>query len=138
MKGAVEQLSVFLENRRGRLHEVTKILANAKVSIHSIELVEAGDFGILRLLTGDITLAKNILETNGISTKITPVIIIEIEDNIGCIDRVIGVLGEIDIQYIYTVNSQNIGAFVIKVDEENMEEAIKTLKDNKVKLLDEI
>ena len=138
MSKRVEQLSVFLENKTGRLHEITQVLADAKVSIETISLVEAGDFGILRMITNDVSGTKKILDEKGVSVKITPVIIVEIQDKVGCFNRVVSLLQEIDIHYTYTVNSHDIGAFVIKVEESDMERAIGILEADGVVVKDAV
>jgi len=138
MSKRVEQLSIFLENRTGRLHEITQILADAKVSIETINLVEAGDFGILRMITNNAANTKKILDEKGISAKITPVIVVEILDKVGCFNRVISLLQEIDIHYTYTVNSHDIGAFIIKVAETDIEKAIGILEADGVMVKDAV
>lgn len=134
----VAQLSIFLENRTGRLQEITQILADAQVSIETINLVEAGDFGILRLVTNDAQKSKEVLDERGISVKVTPVIVVEILDKIGCFNRVISLLHEIDIQYTYSVNSHDIGAFVIKVAEHEIGRAIEILEADGVMVKDAV
>jgi len=138
MSKRVEQLSIFLENQTGRLHEITQILADAKVSIETINLVEAGDFGILRMVTNNAANTKKILDEKGISVKITPVIVVEILDKVGCFNRVISLLQEIDIHYTYTVNSHDIGAFIIKVAETDIEKAIGILEADGVMVKDAV
>ena len=138
MSKRVEQLSIFLENKTGRLHEITQVLADAKVSIETISLVEAGDFGILRMITNDVSGTKKILDEKGVSVKITPVIIVEIQDKVGCFNRVVSLLQEIDIHYTYTVNSHDIGAFVIKVEESDIERAIGILEADGVVVKDAV
>jgi len=132
MSKRVDQLSIFLENKTGRLNEITQILADAEVSIDTINLVEAGDFGILRMIVADSSATKALLESKGISVKITPVIVVEILDKVGCFNRVVSLLDGIDIQYTYTVNSHDIGAFIIKVSEEDIERAITLLEGDGV------
>ena len=136
----IEQLSIFLENRIGRLGEITSMLAEANVSIRTLELVEAGDFGILRLIVADPESAKATLHDQGISAKITPVIAIEIADEVGCFNRVIGALADegIDIAYTYTVHNGVRGAFVIKTAEEDTLRAAERLERDGVKVLDAI
>jgi len=138
MSKRVDQLSIFLENKTGRLNEITQILADAEVSIDTINLVEAGDFGILRMVVEDASATKALLESKGISVKITPVIIVEILDKVGCFNRVVSVLEGIDIQYTYTVNSHDIGAFIIKVAESDIEGAISLLESDGVVVKDAV
>jgi hypothetical protein len=136
----IDQLSIFLENKTGRLGEITSILAKAGISIRTLELVEAGDFGILRIIVPQPQEVKEILHGQGISTKITPVIAIEIEDEVGCFDRVVRALSQegIDISYTYTVNNDAKGAFVIKIDVTNTQKAIDRLEKDGVKILDAV
>jgi len=138
MSKRVDQLSIFLENKTGRLHEMTQILADAGVSIDTINLVEAGDFGILRMIVADSSATKALLESKGISVKITPVIVVEILDKVGCFNRVVSLLDGIDIQYTYTVNSHDIGAFIIKVAEEDIERSIALLESDGVVVKDAV
>jgi hypothetical protein len=138
MSKRVNQLSIFLENKTGRLHEMTQILADADVSIETINLVEAGDFGILRMIVADSSATKSLLESKGISVKITPVIVVEILDKVGCFNRVVSLLDGIDIQYTYTVNSHDIGAFIIKVADADIEQAIMLLEDDGVVVKDAV
>jgi len=138
MSKRVEQLSIFLENKTGRLHEITQILAEGKVSIETINLVEAGDFGILRMVVPDAKSTKALLESKGISVKIIPVIVVEILDKVGCFNRVVSLLDGIDIKYTYTVNSHDIGAFIIKVDEAEIGKAITLLEADGVVVKDAV
>jgi len=136
MQTYVEQLSIFLENKTGRLHEITQILADEGISIDTINLVEAGDFGILRMIVADAAQTKRLLESRGISVKITPVIVVEIGDRVGCFNRVVSLLEGIDIHYTYTINSQDIGAFVIKVAEGELQRAVALLEADGVVVKD--
>jgi len=136
----IEQLSIFLENRTGRLGEITAMLARADASIRTLELVEAGDFGILRLIVSDPQAVKTVLHDQGISARITPVIAIEIADEVGCFNRVIAALAEegIDIAYTYTVHNGARGAFVIKTAEADIAPAVERLERDGVKVLDAV
>jgi len=138
MSKRVDQLSIFLENKTGRLHEITQVLADEGVSIDTINLVEAGDFGILRMIVADTVKTKALLESKGISVKVTPVIVVEILDKVGCFNRVISLLKDIDIHYTYTVNSHDIGAFIIKVSEVDIKGAITLLESDGVVVKDAV
>jgi hypothetical protein len=136
----IEQLSIFLENQTGRLGEITHMLADANVSIRTLELVEAGDFGILRLIVADPASVKEHLSTQGISAKVTPVIAIEIADEVGCFNRVVSALSDegIDIAYTYTVHNGTRGAFVIKVAATEIAAAVARLEADGVKVLEAV
>jgi len=136
----IQQLSIFLENKTGRLGEITKILADAGVSIRTLELVEAGDFGILRLIVPDPERVHALLHDQGISATITEVFAVEIADEVGCFNRVVAALADegIDIAYTYTVHNGTRGAFVIKTAQAETARAIERLEADGVKLLDAV
>jgi len=140
MKKSITQLSIFLENRVGRLNEVTELLADNNISLKSVELVEAGDFGILRLIVDNASKAIEVLEKNGITVQKTPVIAVEIANEVGCFNRVVSLLASegINIQYTYTLHGGNIGTFVIKTDPVEMLRAIEVLEEDGVKIVDEV
>jgi len=136
----IDQLSIFLENRTGRLGEITRILTEDDVSIRTLELVEAGDFGILRLIVPDPQRVKALLHDRGISATITPVFAVEIADEVGCFNRVIAALAneKIDIAYTYTVHNGARGAFVIKTAEGDINRAVERLEHDGIKVLDAV
>jgi len=136
MQQTIDQLSIFLENKTGRLHEITQILADEGISIDTINLVEAGDFGILRMIVADAAATKALLESRGISVKVTPVIVVEIQDKVGCFNRVVSLLKGIDIHYTYTINSHQSGAFVIKVTESDIKDTVRRLVSDGVVVKD--
>ena len=79
----VKQVSVFLENRAGRLAEVTGILADEKINIRALSLADSADFGILRLIVDDVGRAKSILKQEGLTVGETDVVAVEVPDRPG-------------------------------------------------------
>ncbi len=140
MSKSIKQLSVFLENKVGRLGEVTGILAKAGIRIRSIELVEAGDFGILRLIVAETERAKELLEAGGFSVKVSPVIAVEIAHESGCFHRIVSLLAAegINIQYAYTCHGGPLGIFILKTDRVEMLRAVEVLESDGVKVLDAV
>ncbi len=136
----IQQVSIFLENKTGRLGEITKMLADAGVSIRTLELVEAGDFGILRLIVPNPQAVRAQLNEQGISATITEVFAVEIADEVGCFNRVVAALAEegIDIAYTYTVHNGARGAFVIKTAQADTARAMERLAADGVELLDAV
>lgn len=140
MKHTIKQLSIFIENKKGELTDITNILSNNKISLKAINLVDTTEFGILRLLVDDAESTKRILDNNGFSLTITDVFAVSIEDHIGSFNEVLTVLSEndINIEYTYTINSSKNGAFIFKVSPNDFKEATKVLSKSKVKLLDNL
>ena len=99
----VEQLSIFLENKTGRLAEVTRTLASAGVNIRALSLADTSDFGILRLIVDDTVKAKEVLKDAGLTVGCTSVVAVEVEDKPGGLDHILQSLtGEgVNVEYMY-------------------------------------
>ena len=128
-----EQLSVFLENRAGRLAEVIHILAGAGINIRALSLADVQDYGILRVIVDNVYVTSTVLKNAGYVFRITPVIAVPLEDQSGCLADVLDVLGrnDINVEYLYAfVGRQQNRAFVIfRVSDEDIEKASKILND---------
>jgi len=140
MKYAIKQLSIFIENKKGELTDITKILSTNKISLKAINLVDTTEFGILRLLVDDADSTKRILDDNGFSLTITEVFAVSINDHIGSFNEVLALLSEndINIEYTYTINCSKNGAFIFKVSPDDLKKAIKVLSKSKVTLLSKL
>ncbi|RMG58106.1 MAG: ACT domain-containing protein, partial [Deltaproteobacteria bacterium] len=99
----VEQISIFLENKSGRLAEVTGILADAGINIRALSLADTADFGILRLIVNDTEKAKEVLKAHGFTVGKTEVVAIEVPDRPGGLAGILRELkGEnINVEYMY-------------------------------------
>ena len=137
MSKIIQQLSIFVENKQGGLSDITTLLAKNNVSISSINLADASDFGILRLLVDDNEKAKSILNEAGFSCRFTGVFAVEISDHVGSFNSVIEALAKenINIEYTYTLSNAHIGAFIFKVSDKDLNNAIKTLNKHGINLL---
>lgn len=133
----IKQLSIFIENKMGELTQVTKLLSQNGLSIKSINLAEASDFGLLRVIVDEPQKAKEILDSAGFSLKISEVFAVGIDDHIGSFNEVVHLLFEngINIEYTYTVNASQNGAFVFKVTPVKLAHAIKLLEDNSIAIV---
>lgn len=133
----LEQLTVFVENHQGELLAITSILEKEGISITSIMLADSSEFGLLRLLTPEISRAKEILLKNGFMAQTSQVLGVKIENHIGSFSRVVRILGSanIDIRYTYTVNEKNDGIFIFKVDDSLLESGARALLDEGVNLI---
>ena len=78
---AIKQLSVFVENKEGKLREITDILAKAGIDIRALSIADTSEFGILRLIVRDPQKAKALLEKNGFVATINDVVGVEINDS---------------------------------------------------------
>ncbi|HID10986.1 MAG TPA: ACT domain-containing protein [Candidatus Latescibacteria bacterium] len=98
-----KQLSIFLENRSGRLHEVTDVLGRAGINIRALSLADTSDFGILRLIVDKPDEAYRTLQDAGFTVQKTDVLAVEISDQPGGLARVLEIFrdGGINVEYMY-------------------------------------
>ena len=100
-----EQISVFLENRAGRLAEVTDTLAQAGINIRALSLADTSDFGILRLIVCDHEKAKAVLKEKGFTLGRTSVVAVEVPDQPGGLNSVLELVSTngINVEYMYAL-----------------------------------
>jgi hypothetical protein len=99
-----KQISVFLENQKGRLADVTKVLRDEGINIRALCLADTGDYGVLRLIVNDGARCLRILKAHDMTAQETDVLAVEIEDKPGSLHRIVEVLGGegINLEYVYT------------------------------------
>jgi hypothetical protein len=133
----INQLSVFLENKPGRLSEPCKLLAQAGINIVTLSLADTQQFGILRLIIQDWEKAKQVLEAGGCVVKITEVVATEVADRPGGLAEILAVIeeGGVNIEYMYafTVRSQDKAVLVFRFDDP--EKAVEALKAKDINIL---
>ncbi|MDR1711257.1 MAG: ACT domain-containing protein [Propionibacteriaceae bacterium] len=114
----VTQLTVFLENRSGRLAEVARILGDAGINIHGFSTTEAAEYGILRLIVADVPKAREVLTQAGFTTHVSQVLCVKVEDVPGGLASVLDQLAEADVsvEYLYNISFFNVCFAVRDVD----------------------
>ena len=131
-----KQLSVFIENRQGRLHEVLDVLKENKINILSLSLADTTEYGLLRLIVNDAEKGKDKLTFAGFSTMLTDVLIIKIEHKIGSLQTLLESLAEmeINIEYMYGLSIDGEEAFVV-LKPSKLQEALNALIEKGIKTL---
>ena len=132
-----EQISVFLENKAGRLAEVTGILSEANVNIRALALADTSDFGVLRLIVDDNIKALEALKNQGFTVGRTDVLAVEVEDKPGGLHRILEMLNNarINVEYMYAF-VQHTGKNAVMIFRfDNIDEAIKVLEEQNVKVI---
>jgi len=124
-----KQISVFVENRVGRIMEITEILGDNKINIRALSLADTSDFGILRMIVDDIGKAVKVLKEKDFIVKENYVVAVEVPDKPGGLAAVLKVLGkkEINVEYIYAFFEQPQDKALIIFRFENPDEAISAL-----------
>ena len=133
----VEQISIFLENRAGRLSEVTRVLSESGVNIRALSLADTSDFGILRLIVSDFDHAKKVLKENGFTVGRTTVVAVEVEDKPGGLHNILHLLSSqgINVEYMYAFVQQSGKNAVLIFRFDRTDEAIEILQKNGLKIV---
>lgn len=128
----MKQLSVFVENKRGRLAEITEVLAKNNIDIRALSIADTKDFGILRLIVDNPDYAVEVLKADGFTVAITKVIGIGIEDRPGGLAKAMSVLldAQISVEYMYAFISRSEKTAYVILRVEDNEKAIDVLQKN--------
>ncbi len=125
----VKQISIFLENKSGRLNAVTNLLAEKGINIRALSIADTSAFGILRLIVSDPEKAYKELKEASFTVSLTDVLGVEMPDKPGGLAMVMNILTEagINIEYLYAFISSDQGKAMVIFRVENLDEAIECL-----------
>lgn len=136
----VKQLSVFIENRPGRLYKITQLLSQHNIDLVMLSIADTKEFGILRLITNDIEKSFQVIKDAGYTVSVTEMIGVEVPDRPGGLAEVLAVFDKcgISIEYLYSFarTSDKIAIILFRVDDS--QSALKKLKEANVKLTDRV
>ena len=127
---ALKQISVFLENKSGRLAEVSALISDAGINFRAISIADTADFGILRMIVDKPDDALKLLEKNGFTAKENKVLGVEVEDHPGGLAGVMKLFDEnkVNIEYLYSSLESGIDKAVIIFKVEDVEHGINILE----------
>ncbi|AET63696.1 ACT domain-containing protein [Methanothrix harundinacea] len=133
---AIKQISLFVENKPGRMAKVSKTLSDAGVNIRALTVAEAGDFGVIRMVVDDPEKGYKVLHDGGFTVSETEVLAVEMKDIPGGLYEIVNTLGEsevnVDYAYAFVTTKAERALLIIRVD--NLEKARRVLTDAGVKL----
>jgi hypothetical protein len=134
----VEQISIFLENKAGRLSEVTRIFEEGRINIRALALADTSDFGILRLIVNDNEKAKRLLKENGFTVRITEVVAVEVADKPGGLHQILTALSKagVNVEYMYAFVRQSGQNAVLIFRFDNTPAAADVLRREGVRVID--
>ena len=136
----VKQISIFLENKCGRIIDVSQALEEGGINIRALSIADTSDFGILRLIVDQPDKALEVLRKKGFMASVTEVIALEVPDEPGGLAKVLSPLEEagINIEYLYAfVQKRTSDALILaRVEDEDIETALRVLRDNNIPVLD--
>jgi hypothetical protein len=136
MSGTIKQISLFAENKPGRLSKIADTLSKAKINIRAFTIAEAGDFGVIRMVVDNPAQAYKTLQSQGFAVSETEVIGVEMKDVPGGLHTIADTLGKngVNIDYAYAfVTKTELALLIIRVDD--VTKAQKVLKSAKIRLV---
>jgi len=135
----VKQISIFLENKSGRLAKVTKVLGESGINIRALSIADTTDFGILRLIVNNPEKAYRVLKNAGFTLSTTDVIAVEVVDVPGGLSEPLLILDRagINIEYLYAFVQKASSAALVVFRVEQLDEAVRALQENGMRLLSE-
>ena len=131
----IKQLSVFLENKSGRLNEVSNILGKAGINMSAFTVADTSEFGILRLIVSDHEKAFKVLRENSFSVSLTDVVCLNCPNKPGALGKALQILSdnEVSIEYLYAYSVGESANVVLKPD--NIDKCIKVLQEHQLELV---
>lgn len=132
----INQLSVFLENREGRLEKVLDILKQNNINIISLSLADTSDFGMLRMIVSDPQTGKKALKEAGFSAMLTPVLAVKLSHQVGQLQVLLSEICKagINIEYTYALATGNDDASIV-IKPADLEKAAAVLEETGVELI---
>ena len=135
---ALKQISVFVENKAGKLSEFTRVLWERNVGLKAFSLADTRDFGVLRIIVDDPVQTSAILQEEGYAFSITKVVAVAIQDSPGSLHRIITILGNeginIEYSYAFTQKGRGLSYMILRVEDD--ERAERVLAEHHVDLID--
>ena len=135
----IRQLSVFVENKKGSLHEITDVLAKEGIDLRSMCVADTNDFGIVRIITNEPERAAEILKKQGHAANVREITAFAVPDTPGRLARTLNILESsgVNIEYMYALVTSQVGKAytVMRTDDNEVTESI--LRRNGIEILDE-
>lgn len=133
----VKQLSVFIENSKGRLAHLTRVLGDAGVDLHSLSIADTTNFGILRAIVDDNEKALKVLRENGYTVNITELLAVAVQDIPGGLAQALEILNteDIGVEYLYSFVRKPTQSALILFKVEDPKKAVAALERHGMKIL---
>lgn len=133
----VQQISVFLENKAGRLASVAQALRDSGVNIRALTVADSADFGVLRMIVNDPEKARLVLKEAGFLVKTNPVVAVQIEDREGLFFEIMNLCDKegINVEYTYSFVEQTSNKAILFIRFEDTDKAVELFKKSGYRLL---
>ncbi|HOX55066.1 MAG TPA: ACT domain-containing protein [Candidatus Omnitrophota bacterium] len=133
----LNQISIFLENREGRLYEACSLLGEHKINIRALTIAESDQFGILRVVVDKPEEAMALLKKNGFTADLTDIVAVEVDDKPGGLAKILKIIydNRINIEYMYGFVEKSSEKALLVFRFDDSDKAISVLTDNKIKVI---
>ena len=133
----ITQLSVFLENRKGRLYDVCLLLGKNDINIRALTVAESEEFGVLRVVVDKPADAAALLKKNGFIANLTDIVAVEVDDEPGGLSRILKVLAgkNVNIEYMYGFVEKTSQKAILVFRFDDPDAAIELLRENKINIV---
>jgi len=133
----ITQLSVFLENRKGRLYDVCLLLGKNNINIRALTVAESEEFGILRVVVDKPDEAAALLKKNGFIANLTDIVAVEVDDEPGGLVKILKILAgkNINVEYMYGFVEKSSQKAILVFRFEDPDAALALLKENKINIV---
>jgi hypothetical protein len=134
-----KQIAIFLENKKGRLAEVTKLLTDERINIRALTLADTVEFGVLRLIVNDHARCLAALKAHGLAAQETQVLSVEMDDRPGGLHRVVEALDaeNVNVEYMYTFFGKKGDSAIVVFKPDDASQAVSALAKHQVRILPE-
>jgi hypothetical protein len=131
------QISIFLENRQGRLYDVCSLLGKNKINIRALTVAETEEFGVLRIVVDEPEKATQVLKKNGFVANLTEIVAVEVGDRPGGLAAILKVLSEndVNVEYVYGFVEKKTDKALLVFRFEKTDKAIAILKKNRISVV---
>ncbi|MGA2034071.1 MAG: ACT domain-containing protein [Thermoguttaceae bacterium] len=136
----IQQVSVFVENKPGRLRAACDVLAGAGINIVTLSLADTQQYGILRLIVRQWQRAREVLEGAGFVVKITEVLAVEVADHPGGLNEVLRVIEQagVNVEYMYAFTEKVADKAVLVLRLDDPDAAVRALTDSQVNVISQV
>jgi hypothetical protein len=133
----LKQISIFLENRKGRLWKALNILSNAEINIRALSIADTSEFGILRMIIPEPELARKILEEANFVVKVNDVIAVSVSDEPGGLESILAALNksDINVEYLYAFVEKKGENAIVVIRTEDIDAGIDALENSGITVL---
>ncbi len=136
----IKQVSVFMENKPGKMSAITGILREGGIDVRALSIADTTEFGILRMIVREPERAAGMLREKGMTAQLSDVLVAVIEDRTGVLDEIVRTISDsgINIRFLYSFMGEKNGASHLVICTDDMNKTLSLLQQNKFTVISEI